>query len=37
MFASVKELGVSPKDAVYIGDQFDKDALGASKAGLHGI
>jgi putative hydrolase of the HAD superfamily len=30
-------LGVHPRDAVYVGDRFETDALGAAGAGLTGV
>ncbi|MBK1877079.1 HAD family hydrolase [Pelagicoccus mobilis] len=34
---SCAQAKVAPADAIYIGDSLEKDALGASKAGLRGI
>ena len=32
-----RELGIEPENAVYIGDHYENDYLGASQAGLHAI
>jgi len=32
-----RDCGVQPSEAVYVGDQFDTDALGSRAAGLHPI
>jgi FMN phosphatase YigB (HAD superfamily) len=34
---SCRDAGVAWRDAVYIGDAYETDALGARRAGLHGV
>ena len=35
--AAVKEAGVKPAEAIYVGDQYDIDVVGANGAGMRGI
>jgi putative hydrolase of the HAD superfamily len=35
--AACERFGVSPADAVYVGDRLDTDAIGAASAGLRGV
>jgi putative hydrolase of the HAD superfamily len=35
--AALKEAGVKPEEAIYVGDQYEIDVLGANKAGMTGI
>jgi len=34
---AVKRAGVQPAEAIYVGDQYDIDVIGANKAGMKGI
>ncbi len=35
--AALKQAGVKPSEAIYVGDQYQIDVVGASKAGMRGI
>jgi putative hydrolase of the HAD superfamily len=35
--AALKEAGVKPEEAIYVGDQYEIDVVGANKAGMTGI
>lgn len=35
--AACRELDLSPEEVVHVGDKLDTDALGAARAGLHGV
>ncbi len=34
---ALKDLGVSPEEAVYVGDKFDRDVAGSRGAGMHPV
>ena len=35
--AALKQAGVKPEEAIYVGDQYEIDVIGANKAGMFGI
>ena len=34
---ALKDIGVSPEEAVYVGDKFDRDVAGSRGAGMHPV